>query len=245
MPTRLSYRVRERAGVPVGEFRLSSDNGVNPLSSPVVAEIRERLQGLDNVDPPHALLFAATGRCFCAGADIKEFRDISVDGFRRYMTDVLAMYAEMAELRKPILSLVHADARGGGAAIALFSDFAIAARDAMFALPEVHRGLAGGGYLMPRLVGKHRAAEMVMLGRSYTAAEMAGMGLLTEVCGAEELEASADRLFGELAALAPGAFAVAKRSLAAGLGLPLRDAMAVHVEAQTTAFVQARERGLL
>lgn len=245
MTTRLTYDLREMGGLSVGRFHLDSDSGVNPLSSPVVAELRERLHLLAAAEDAQAVLFSASGRCFCAGADLKEFRDITVEGFRTYMAEVLAMYAQMAELPKPVLSLVHADARGGGAALAFFSDFVIAAEDAQFALPEAHRGLAGGGYLMPRLVGRHRAAEMVLLGRSYGAREMLAMGLVTQVCPAVELEAAAQRLCAELAALSPGGFAVGKRSLAAGASLGLREAMAVHVEAQTEAFVAARSRGLL
>lgn len=251
MPTRVTYSLRELGGVAVGEFRLTSDSGVNPLSSATVAEIRARFRDLDHAEPPHALLFAAEGRCFCAGADLKEFRDFTEDSFRGYMTDVLSMYAEMVELQKPIVSLVHGDARGGGAALAFCSDFVVAAEGAKFALPEVHRGLAGGGYLMPRLLGKHRATEMVMLGRSYTAAEMHAMGLVTTVCPPEELETAAAALLAEIGALAPAGLAVAKRSLAAGLSLVpgatggMRQAMAVHVEAQTRAFVAARAKGLL
>ncbi len=245
MPTSVTYSIREIGGVTAGEFHLASDSGVNPLSSTVVREIRERLKALDNLDPPHVLLVTAAGRCFSAGADLKEFNDITREGFRQYMADILAMYAEMAEVRKPIISLVHADARGGGAAVALFSDFVIAADQARFALPESHRGLAGGGYLMPRLIGKQRAAEMVLLGRTYSADDMLRLGLVNEVCPAAELEARAARLCAELGALSPGAFAVAKRSLAAGLFVGMREAMATHVEAQTEAFLRARATGLL
>jgi enoyl-CoA hydratase/carnithine racemase len=245
MPTTANYRVCEIGGIPVGEFHLQSDSGVNPLSSGVVTSINERLRSLDTIEPPLAILFRASGRCFSAGADLKEFKNITTDGFRQFMTDILAMYAAMAEVRKPVISLVHADARGGGAAVALFSDFVIAAEGAQFALPESHRGLAGGGYLMPRLIGKQRAAEMVLLGRSYSAAEMLQMGLVNEVCPSEELDERCAALCAELGKLSPGAFAVGKRSLAGGLFVGMREAMAIHVEAQTEAFLLARSKGML
>lgn len=245
MPTTLTYTLRDIGGISIGEFRLESDSGVNPLSSDVVGAFRNQLRLLDNVDPPHALVISAVGKCFSAGADLKEFKGITLERFRQYMSDVLAMYAEMAEVRKPIISIVQADARGGGAALAFFSDFVIAAHHAKFALPESHRGLAGGGYLMPRLVGKHRAAEMVLLGRSYSAEDMLQMGLVNEVCPASELDERCAKLCAELGALSPGAFGVAKRSMAAGLTMGMRDAMQVHVEAQTEAFVLARGRGLI
>ncbi len=126
---------------------------------------------LDGGGSIRALLFSSEGRSFCAGADVKEFRTFDATSFRRYMTDVLAMYAEMIELRKPIICRVHADARGAGAALAFCSDFVIAAEQVKFALPEAHRGLAGGGYLMPRLMGKHRAAEMVRSGATAAQTE--------------------------------------------------------------------------
>jgi enoyl-CoA hydratase/carnithine racemase len=205
-----------------------------------VEEIRATLRRLAPPGAAHGLLLSAEGRGFCAGADVKEFRTFGLTDFRRYMTDILAMYAEMTEFPKPIVSLVHADALGGGAALAFFSDFVIAAQGARFALPEVLRGMAGGGYLMPRLIGKHRAAEMVLLGRTFGADEMLAWGLINTVCPAAELAERAQALCEELASLSEGAFAVAKRSLSGGLGLGLREAMDRHVTAQTEAFAVAR-----
>ncbi len=245
MSTTLSYGERDAFGVRIGTLALSSDNGVNPLSSAVVQGIRERLAAMQAPDAPHALLISASGRCFCAGADVKEFRGFDAASFRRYMADVLSMYVEMIEVGKPIVCLVHADARGGGMALALCSDFVIAADHAKFALPEAHRGLAGGGYLMPRLVGKALAAEMVLLGRDYGAAEMQRLGLVNQVCPAEDLIRRGDQLLEEIARIPASAFGVGKRSLAAGLSVDLRPAMQRHVDAQTEAFIGARARGLV
>ena len=75
------------------------------------------------------------------------------------------------------------------------------------------------------------------------AARMLDLGLVSEVCPAAEIADRADRLCAELGALSGGALAVAKQSLAGGLGLGLREAMARHVEAQSEAFRLARERG--
>ena len=131
------------------------------------------------------------------------------------------MYAEMAEFPKPIVSLVQADALGGGAALAFFSDFVIAVETARFGLPEVHRGMAGGGYLMPRLIGKHRAAEMVLLGRSFSAQRHAGLGpgqrgLLRKPGSMEERPRSFARSWRHSSG---SAFAVAKTSPAGGLAV--------------------------
>lgn len=240
MPTSLTLRERQVGGRAFAEIHLASDSGVNPLSGAIVCEIRQILRRLRASGAAHGLLISAEGRSFCAGADVKELRHFGSEEFRAYMTGILAMYAEMTEFSKPIVSVVHADALGGGAALAFCSDFCIAAEGAKFALPEVHRGLAGGGYLMPKLVGKHRAAEMVLLGRTFSAQQMLAWGLVNEVCPLEALDGRALALCEELAAVPETAFAVAKRSLSGGLALGLREAMDQHVAAQTEAFVRAR-----
>jgi 2-(1,2-epoxy-1,2-dihydrophenyl)acetyl-CoA isomerase len=245
--TRVDWIEHEAHGRRWARLHLSSASGVNPLSSATVATMRERLAAVDAAghEAPHAVLLSAEGRCFCAGADVKEFRAFDAPAFSGYMRAVLALYAEMVELRRPIVCLVQADARGGGAALALCSDFVVAVEGSRFALPEAHRGLAGGGWLMPRLMGRQRAAEMVLLGREFEAAEMAAMGLVNTVCAADALHAQAESWCAALARMPESAFAVGKRSLAGGLSVGLREAMQWHVEAQTRAFEAARAVGRL
>jgi enoyl-CoA hydratase/carnithine racemase len=238
--TALGHGERRAAGRVFTEVTLRSESGVNPLSSSTVAGLRELLRDHAARADRHGVFIRAEGRAFCAGADVKEFRVFGVDEFRAAMTGILALYLEMVNFPKPIVSLVHADALGGGAALAFFSDYVIAARGAKFGLPEVHRGLAGGGYLMPRLLGKHRAAEMVLFGRNIEADRALQLGLIGEVCAADELESRAQAIAAELAALAPEGLAVAKKSLAVGLGADMADAMLTHIAAQTQAFMQAR-----
>ncbi len=176
---------------------------------------------------------------------MREFRSFGAGEFRAALTGILGLYLDMIRFPQPIVCLVQGDALGGGAALAFCSDYVIAARGARFGLPEVHRGLAGGGYLMPRLLGKHRATEMVMLGRNLNADAALRLGLVGEVCEAGELDARAQALADELAALAPQGLAVAKKSLAVGLGEDMDAAMQAHIEAQTQAFAlglqQSRE----
>jgi enoyl-CoA hydratase/carnithine racemase len=222
------------------ELRLSSTSGVNPMSGSTVAGIREILRTQAANPDLHGLFISAEGRLFCAGADVKEFAAFDVQDFRAYMTDILAMYLEMTRFPKPIASLVHADALGAGAALAFFSDFVLAAKTVRFGLPEVQRGLAGGGYLMARMLGRQLAAEWVMLGRPFTAADAQRMGLVNEVCDASEIEARAAALAAELATLQPSGLAVAKKSLAGGFTTDLESAMQLHVAAQTEAFEKMR-----
>lgn len=222
------------------ELCLVSDSGVNPLSGQTVAQLRAALRENAADDGCHGLFLRAEGAFFSAGADVKEFRRFGVEDFRAAMQNILALYAEMVRHPKPVVSLVQGDALGGGAALAFFSDYVIAVQGARFSFPEVHRGLAGGGYLMPRLLGRHRAAEMVLLGRPIDAARAQALGLVAEVCEPSDLDHGAQALAQEFAALAPSGLSVAKLGLALGLGDDLERNMAVHIEAQTQAFMAQR-----
>lgn len=236
----LARSERAAGGRVFTELELQSASGVNPLSSGTVEELRGVLRAQASRSDRHGIILRAQGRAFCAGADVKEFRSFGTEDFRAAMTGILALYLEMIQFPKPIVALVQGDALGGGAALAFCSDWVIAVRGAKFGLPEVHRGLAGGGWLMPRLLGKHRAAEMVMLGRQLDAEQALSRGLIGDVCEPQDLDARAQAVAEELAALAPEGLAVAKASLAAGLSIDLAPAMQAHIEAQTRAFVQSR-----
>ena len=190
----------------------------------------------------HALILRAEGRCFSAGADVKEFRSFSADDFRQSMRNIAELFLEMLECPRPVVSVVHADAIGGGAALAFASDYIIAAEHAKFSLPEVHRGLAGLGYLLPKLIGRHRANELTLLGRSFPAARMLDWGLVNDVCPVAELDERVQALHAELAAIAGSGFEVAKRSLSCGVLLPLREGLETHIEAQVAAFERFPQR---
>lgn len=215
---------------------LTSTNGVNPLSSETVATLRRTVGSMGAEDGGHALILRSEGRCFSAGADVKEFRSFSAADFRRSMRNIAELFLEMLECPTPVVSVVQADAIGGGAALAFASDYIIAAEDAKFSLPEVHRGLAGLGYLLPKLVGRHRANELTLLGRSFLAARLQVWGLVNEVCSASALNEREQALRDELAVIDGSGFEVAKRSLSYGLLLPLREGLDAHIDAQVAAF---------
>jgi len=222
---------------------LSSSNGVNALSSETVASLRRTVHDMGAEGGGHALILRAEGRCFSAGADVKEFRGFSADDFRQSMRNIADLFLEMLECPRPIVSVVHADAIGGGAAVAFCSDYIIAAETAKFSLPEVHRGLAGLGYLLPRLIGRHRAGEMTLLGRSFAASRMHEWGLVNEVCAGSELDERDHALRAELAVIAGSGFEVAKRSLSCGMQMPLREGVQAHIDAQAAAFERFRQGG--
>jgi enoyl-CoA hydratase/carnithine racemase len=135
-----------------------------------------------------AVIVTGSGaRAFCAGADLKERRDMSLDAVRaqllRYRTDL----AWLSTCPVPTVAAINGAALGGGLELALLCDLRVAAPHASFALPETSLGIipaAGGTQYLPRIVGSAKARELILLGSRVGAAEALRIGLIHRVCDA-------------------------------------------------------------
>ena len=128
-------------------------------------------------------------------------------GWQRLITSIL-------DCERPVIAAVNGTAAGGGAQLALACDLVLMADTAKFIEAFVRRGImpdAGGCYLLPRLVGLHRAKELLMLGDDCTAADADRMGLVNRVVPAAELDAAATELATKFLSLPTKAIALTKR----------------------------------
>src|SRR5262249_26122412 len=145
-----------------------------------------------------AVVFTGAGdRAFCVGGDLKEREGMS-DGTWRAQ-HVIFEQAAMAILRcpAPVIAAVEGFAFGGGCELALLSDFIVASESAVFALPEVTRGIfpgVGGTQLLPRIVGAPLAKELVFTGRRVEAPEARTVGLVNHVVPRGQARARATEL---------------------------------------------------
>lgn len=178
-------------------------------------------------------VLTGTGRAFCAGADLKQWsvRNENAlsglppdDGGNNSKMGVQSGFAGLSNRggKKPVIAAVNGLCLGGGMEVALNCDVILASEDARFGLPEVKRGVIALAGALPRLVrsvGKQRAAEMALLGRHYTAAEMVRWGLVNKVVdgkGEKEVLAEALRWAGEVAENSPDSVIVSREGLKLG-----------------------------
>ena len=135
-----------------------------------------------------AVIVTGSGaRAFCAGADLKERRGMSLDEVRaqlvRYRTDL----AWLSTSPVPTIAAINGAALGGGLELALLCDLRVAAPHASFALPETSLGIipaAGGTQYLPRIIGAAKARELILLGTRVSAAEALRIGLVHRICDA-------------------------------------------------------------
>ena len=171
-----------------------------------------------------ALLITGTGDAFCAGMDLgaSTVAQAGREGFDTRATaealrvGVQAFIREFWELDKPTVAAVNGVAVGPGAHLALACDFVLVHHATRFLWSFQRWGLvvdAGGAYLLPRLVGLHRAKAMVMLGEGCTGAEAVDLGLAYRCVESDELEAEASAVATRLAAGPTRALGLSKRLL--------------------------------
>ena len=182
-----------------------------------------------------AVVLTGTGeRAFCVGGDLRE-REGMTDGAWRAQ-HVIFEQAAVALLRSavPVIAAVEGFAFGGGCELALLADFIVASESAVFALPEVTRGIfpgIGGTQLLPRIVGAPLAKELIFTGRRVYAEEAKTIGLVNHVVPAGEARTRALAIATTIAANGPIAVRQAKKAIAYGVETDLETGMILAIEA--------------
>ncbi len=134
------------------------------------------------------IVITGSPKAFAAGADIKEMQHASYT--QMYAGDRFSDWDRFTALRTPIIAAVGGYALGGGCELAMMCDFILAADDARFGQPEIKLGVMpgiGGSQRLTRFVGKSKAMEMCLTGRTMDAAEAERAGLVSRVVPAESL----------------------------------------------------------
>ncbi len=173
----------------VGLITLNRPQALNALSSGLVADLGQALDGFEADESVRAIVITGSEKAFAAGADIKEMADKTfVDC---YVGEFITKgWERITTCRKPIIAAVAGYALGGGCEVAMMCDVIIAAESAKFGQPEITLGIipgAGGTQRLTRAVGKAKAMDMVLTGRQMNAAEAERVGLVSRVVPDDDL----------------------------------------------------------
>ncbi|MFG2399264.1 enoyl-CoA hydratase/isomerase family protein [Streptomyces lydicus] len=250
------------AAAPVDSLILhTTDNGVSWLTlnrpealNALTRDQRERL--IDRLadasaDPDvRAVVLTATGKGFCAGADLRGAppagERVAGDVARMIRHGAQRLIAAVQDCEKPVIAAVNGTAAGLGAHLALACDLVLAAASARFIEVFVRRGLVpdgGGAYLLPRLIGPQRAKELMFFGDALPAAEAERLGLVNRVVPDDALTTTAREWAERLAAGPTRALTLTKQLVNASLESDRATAFAAEATAQeiNMATADARE----
>jgi 2-(1,2-epoxy-1,2-dihydrophenyl)acetyl-CoA isomerase len=201
----------------IATITLDRPEALNALTVPMKHELLDAFERIAANEAVRVVILTGAGRAFCAGQDLNE----------RLQPDAAPLGEELRErynpiaramrgLEKPIVGAINGVAAGAGFSLALGCDLRIASEAASFALAFGRVGLvpdSGATWLLPRVVGSARAAEIALLNAPIAAAEALAMGLVSRVVAGDALTDTAREIAGRLAAGAPRAIARTKRAL--------------------------------
>ena len=225
--------VREQQGN-VAIVTLSRPDRMNTISQPMLLELSDVLLGCDRDPEVRAILLTGSGQAFCAGLDLHDAASdegISRGGFPQAMKLDQRTFPTIVlrEIDTPVICVINGGAAGFGLDLALSCDIRFCAAHAKLAASYTRRGVfpdMGGTWLLPRVLGWSKAAELVFSGRTLNAEEAERIGLVDRVFEAPQLMSRAVALAEEIASSAPMAVQAAKRMMRAGL----QEGFADHVQ---------------
>ncbi|MBI4818565.1 MAG: enoyl-CoA hydratase/isomerase family protein [Deltaproteobacteria bacterium] len=200
---------------PVATVTLNRPERLNAYTPTMGLELFGSLAELDRDEAVRAIIITGSGRCFCAGADLAA-GETTFAGSNTWDEAVrLEKLVHPLAMRTPVICAINGPAVGVGATLPLQWDIRIASERARFGFLFVRRGItpeAGSTWLLPRLIGAAKAAELLLTGRMISAGEALALGLVSRVVAQEALEGTAKEIAREIAEnTSPVAVGLAKR----------------------------------
>jgi cyclohexa-1,5-dienecarbonyl-CoA hydratase len=189
---------------------------LNVLNIEMMDEINETLKEWAEMRDLKVVLFKAEGKCFSAGVDVGEHMgDLApkmIDSFH-------GMFRLMDRLGAVTVSSVYGSCLGGGCELAIFCDLVIADETAKFGQPEIQVGVLPpiAAQLMPRIIGRKAAMDLILSGRIISAQEALGMGLINKVVAKAELVEETKTFIAPYLRLSAEVLRITKKTIKAGL----------------------------
>ena len=198
---------------------------VNAMGANFRREFIALMDSLHDRGDVRCIVLTSALKVFCAGADIKERATLTGDPGEYAELNRLAREAfyVMIDGPKPVVAAVNGAAMGAGMALALCCDIIVASDNAVFAMPEVDRGLAGGVKYLQRHFTPSKARMLLLTGQQLTAQEMHRLGIIEKVVPLPELMPAAMAIANDIASKSPLAVQLIKQSFSMVEYLPLKE----------------------
>ncbi len=212
----------------------------NAINGTMWSELLETFRSVYDNRTDRAMVLTGAGGDFCSGADVSTMADsVSERPSLAAMREVSDVALALHRLPQPVIAKVRGVAAGAGCNLALAADLVVAADSARFSQIFTRRGLSvdfGGTWLLPRLVGLHRAKELALFADVLSADEVHEMGLLNRVVPEPDLDGFVDGWAARLAAGPPLAMSMTKKMLNDSMANSMEQAVEEEARSQSVNF---------
>lgn len=219
----------------------------NAFDASAIAELTAAFASLADTPDVRAVVLGAQGKAFCAGADLNWMRAMADYSWAENHADasrLAEMFRAIAACPVPVVARVQGDCYGGGVGLVACSDVVVCAQDAGFCLSEVRLGLIPAT-ISPYVIdaiGQRAALRYFVTAERFDAARAQALGLVHEVCGADELEARTDQVVQAIVRNGPAAVRASKQ-LVADIGRLPRNDETRELTARRIADIRASQEG--
>ncbi len=224
----------------VATITLNRPQQLNALNRQMFRELDEAFDEVTSDPAARVLVITGAGdRAFAAGADIREFVDMSPVAALDFSSNAQRVFRKLETMPKPTIAAVNGFALGGGCELMMACDIAYAADSARVGQPEITLGIipgAGGTQRLARLVGKQKAKELEMTGDMISAEEALRLGLVCKVVPAAELMNEVRKLCEKLLSKGDVALRMVKEAIEAGSQVDLNTGMEIEAKAWSVCF---------
>ena len=199
---------------------------LNFFDNSLIQQIADCFDELEQDDRCRAIVLAAQGKAFCAGADFSSGNDLFAPDSADNAIGLYKNAIRLFDCKKPIVGAIQGAAIGGGLGLALVPDFRVVAKEARFAANFVRLGIHPGfgiSYVLPRLISQQNANLMLLTGRRINGEQAYHWGLADQLSDAASLRHDAIALAAEIAECAPLAVESTRATLRKGLVEALKE----------------------
>jgi enoyl-CoA hydratase len=227
----------------VAVITLNRPHADNAITTEMGALLTEVVEGIAVQTAVRVVVLTGAGdRAFSVGSDLRQRKSMTKEDWLRQRQAFDRTLYTVRQLRKPIFAAVNGIAYGGGCELAQSTDFIIASDTATFGQPEAMLGLAAGGgspALLPRLLPRGKALQMLMTGDPVPVQEAYRLGMVNEIHSPGELMPAARRIADTIASNSPTAVQSVKRAVLLGEGQPIEEAIAIMMDAHWRSAVHS------
>ena len=231
------YRKQEQ----LGWLTLNRPLASNIINPELANELGDACREINQDEEVRAVIITGAGQTFCSGADLDELSSFTPGEARQRNSASLASTA-VAALNCPVIAAINGDALGAGLELALSCDIRVSSENARFGFPETSYGLipgGGGTQRLPRIVGRGKASEMILIAEPIDAREAYRIGLISKVVPGEKLAEEAEEIAKRLVSRAPIAVRYAKEAVNKGMDMTLEQGL--RLEADLSFLLQSTE----
>lgn len=196
---------------------------LNVLNTEMLREMEGVLERVADDPEVKLLVLGSRGPGFCAGVDVADHTEDRLD---EMMDAFHGVIRRLMAAPYPVVAAVRGAALGGGCELALACDVVLAGADLKLGVPEIQLAVFPpvAAALLPRLVGRQHALDLILTGRTIDADEARALGLVCAVAPADELDARVEEYVERLAGLSRPVLHLTKRTVVEGLELPMMEA---------------------